>query len=746
MPKVVVHIHALGLGGAERVTLDWLRWLHDEGHQIWLLLGTSSQPEFFTAPAGITVWSHESIRGRRSSTNTALWLRECLRSIQPDLVIGMTTRPAINVLLASVGCSWPVVVAERNFPPAKRLPLAWQLLRALLYPKAALHLVQTERIGSWLCSHGLARQVSCIPNAVHWPLIRQAPWIQPEDCLPKGASLLMGVGTKPKQKGFDRLLLAFAHLAPEHPNWWLALPGLEPDDPWLKLMLAQCPHPESWQSRLLMPGRVGNLADWYARADLFALTSRYEGFPNVLLEAMAARCACLAIDCPTGPRELINHRVNGWLVNETTSETCQQQELEQALIQFMDDEHLRLQCGRAASTVRSSLEESVVKQSFLQSIAMLMQPKVLLFAPSRRSPTETFVRANLAKMPFRQTAFFGDEFGPSPGQFLYGCSVLISKGCTRLGFQRLATIPPSMVAWGLIQFYRPNVVMAEFGFHAVRMMNAIRWTGIPFVVHFRGSDASADRRLRCLAERYRCLMCIASEFIVKSRPMQCVLEGFGASAARITISPSGANQDLFRDADPAAAAPIVLFVGRLIEKKGPLDALEAFARVIQRTTTPIRFLIIGEGPLRSVLLARIQQLGLEDQVELLGLRTPSQIAVLMRQVRCLILPSRIAADGDSEGCPVVVLEAQMAGLPVISTRHAGIPEVVIENQTAFLAEEGDVESLAIGLERLVSDPKLAGRMGKAASLHAKDRFTVNHHIAAVASVVHRLVEPKPFNS
>ena len=746
MARVVLHIHSLGLGGAERVALDWLEWLCEDGHQVWLLLGSVQNQAFFSVPEGVNVVA-QSLSTCTPSLPSFIWLRRNLREIKPHCVVGMTTRPALNVLLASCGQPWSVVVAERNYPPCKPLPMVWRVLRLYLYPRASVHLVQTERIGTWLSANNLAARIICLPNAVQWPLPEHEPRIAPSDCLPPGISLLMGVGTKPEQKGFDRLLLAFSRLSSQFPNWWLALPGLDPRSPQVQDLLNAIPGPTDWHHRVFFPGRIGTLASWYEQADLFALTSRYEGFPNVLLEAMAAGCPSLAIDCPTGPRELITHGVDGWLVDSVDDEQVQQHRLEAGLAYLMKNSEIRLQLGAESVHVRKRFSVPLIKQQFLNAINFSMRAEVMVFAPTRRSPTETFVRANLSQMPLRQVAYFGDEFGFACnlslprrlGQFSYGTAVLLSKIFTRFSLHRLATVFPSVVAWFLIQFHRPSVLLAEFGFHAVRMMDAALWSNLPLLVHFRGSDASADRRVRCLAERYRRLMRVASAFIVKSRPMQTVLEGFGAPSGRITISPSGANQDLFTGAAPEISPPTVLFVGRLVEKKAPLDALEAFALAIESLPLPARLLIVGEGPLREPLLIRIQQLGLEEQVEFLGYRTPEQVAVLMRQTRCLLLPSRTAFDGDSEGCPVVVLEAQVAGLPVVTTRHAGIPEVVLEDQTAFLADEGDIKSLSLGLRKLLSNPILAGRMGAAASSFARGRFTVDKHIESLVGVIKDLV-------
>jgi glycosyltransferase involved in cell wall biosynthesis len=752
MARILIHIHALRTGGAERVALQFAAWLLEAGHTVVVLTPCGVPADVFPLPPGLDRrWGppdHGLARlpGIAAYPFKLLALAALLRRERFDLAIGLTTRPALNLLLASLGSARPVVVAERNYPPAKPLPLPWRLLRRWLYPQAALQLVQTARIGAWLEQQHLAQRVAVVPNPVTWPLPVQPPRVDPAALLPQGAQLLLAVGTKPLQKGFDRLLAAFARLAPDAPAWWLALPGVTADHPELQALLAASAT-APWRERLLLPGPVGNLADWYGRAQIFALTSRYEGFPNVLVEAMAAGCACLAIDCPTGPRELLQHDHNGVLLAEDTGTDG----LTTALVALMADPDRRHRLGVAATGVRQQLAAPLVKELFLQALAPCLEPKVLVLAPTRRSPTETFVRANLARLPLRQVAFFGDEFGGArpwqrPGQLAYGLAITLSKACTRLGLHRLATVPASLVTWLLIRWHQPDVVLAEFGFHAARVMDGAAWAKVPLVVHFRGADASADRRLGQLQERYRRLMRLAGALVVKSAPMRQVLVGLGASPAAITISPSGANAELFHGGCPAQAPPTVLFVGRFVAKKAPLDALAAFARA--RAAAPpelaaaMRLVLVGEGPLRPALEQQIQALGLGRQVELAGLQPPEQVAARLRQCRCLLLPSRTAPDGDAEGCPVVVLEAQLAGVPVVSTVHAGIPEVVLDGETGLLAPEGDVPRLAEALLQLLAEPELAARLGQAGQRRASSRFTVAHHVDTLAAVLREQARPR----
>ena len=127
--------------------------------------------------------------------------------------------------------------------------------------------------------------------------------------------------------------------------------------------------------------------------------------------------------------------------------------------------------------------------------------RLLVLAPTRRAASETFIRANLEGLPFATTAFFGDERPlRSPWRLVYGSAILLSKLLTRLRCPWLATWPASWVTWALIHRCRPDAVLVEFGFEAVRVMEACAWTGVPLVVHFRGSDASASNRRGMLEE------------------------------------------------------------------------------------------------------------------------------------------------------------------------------------------------------------------------------------------------------
>ena len=370
--SALLFIDSLKIGGAERVTLQWADWLLEGGWSVTLLTSKSSSHDFYPVPAGLRRLQEPALP--RWLDHALFWplklwrLRKLLRREQPALLIGMTTLPSIKLALASIGLSSRLVLSERNYPPARPLAWRWRLLRRLAYPRADVHLVQTQGIAQWLHQHGLVRRTAVLPNAIVWPIPRLAPQLHPEAVVPLGQKLILAVGTKLHQKGFDRLVAAFAGLQADFPDWSLVILGIEAA-PYrgvnqaarLRQMMG------SASSRLILPGNVGNVGDWYEASDLFVLSSRFEGYPNVLLEAMASGLPCLAVDCPTGPSDLIDPGLNGWLVSEHVASTNLAEPLRRAL----EDVSARAAFASRAQAVRQRNAPESLRPLFLDLVGSL---------------------------------------------------------------------------------------------------------------------------------------------------------------------------------------------------------------------------------------------------------------------------------------------------------------------------------------------------------------------------------------
>ena len=370
--SALLFIDSLKIGGAERVTLQWADWLLEGGWTVTLLTSKSASHDFYPVPAGLRRLQEPALPrllDRALFWPLKLWrLRKLLRREQPALLIGMTTLPSIKLALASIGLSSRLVLSERNYPPARPLAWRWRLLRRLAYPRADVHLVQTQGIAQWLHQHGLVRRTAVLPNAIVWPIPRLAPQLHPEAVVPPGQKLILAVGTKLHQKGFDRLVAAFAGLQADFPDWSLVILGIEAA-PYrgvnqaarLRQLMG------SASSRLILPGNVGNVGDWYEASDLFVLSSRFEGYPNVLLEAMASGLPCLAVDCPTGPSDLIDPGLNGWLVSEHVAST----DLAEPLRRALEDVVARAAFASEAQAVRQRNAPESLRPLFLDLVGSL---------------------------------------------------------------------------------------------------------------------------------------------------------------------------------------------------------------------------------------------------------------------------------------------------------------------------------------------------------------------------------------
>ena len=370
-------------------------------------------------------------------------------------------------------------------------------------------------------------------------------------------------------------------------------------------------------------------------------------------------------------------------------------------------------------------------------------PNLCIVQPNRPSPSETFLRAHAEHLPARVTVVHGDLGVPMIGDRPIRSRAIPCRAWRKaLRIARGQGWEAELTSTYLKAFrrLRPAAVLAEYGPIGVDVAEACRRAGVPLIVHFHGYDASLRACLEEMAGPYRRMFGAASAIVAVSRAMRDRLVALGAPPEKVRWNPYGVDCGAFAGADPAAAPPTFLAVGRFTAKKAPDLTLRAFAEV-RRAVPGARLRMVGFGPLQDACVGLAGTLGIAGAVTFLGACPPAMVQEEMRRARGFVQHSLEAADGDSEGTPVAILEAGASGLPVVSTRHAGIPDVVVEGRTGILVDERDVDGMAAGMIRLADDPALAGRMGRAARARIEAEFDLSDRIGRLWEIIAACIPP-----
>lgn len=291
--------------------------------------------------------------------------------------------------------------------------------------------------------------------------------------------------------------------------------------------------------------------------------------------------------------------------------------------------------------------------------------------------------------------------------------------------------------------FDPHVVHCHFGDVALRRRYVSLAWPVPFVASFYGHDASRlpERRGR---QVYRPLAGSVDCVTVLSRAMRRRLSELGFPEDVVCEQRIGVDPRRFpfreRAPDPGSGEVRLLTVARLVEKKGVDHALRALARLDDRHR--FSYEVIGDGPLRGELEELARSLGLASRVRFRGSRPQSDVEEAMKKAHLFLLPSVTAADGDQEGTPTVLMEASAAGLPVVSTLHAGIPEVVRDGRTGLLVPEGDDRALARALDHLLSNPEEWPRLGREGRQHVERRYDIRVLVDELVDLYGSLLEDR----
>jgi glycosyltransferase involved in cell wall biosynthesis len=210
---------------------------------------------------------------------------------------------------------------------------------------------------------------------------------------------------------------------------------------------------------------------------------------------------------------------------------------------------------------------------------------------------------------------------------------------------------------------------------------------------------------------------------VVAQSMRENLEAIAGPLTNLHFIPCGVDTSKFKPFGAKSEQFTFISVARFAEKKGPIHSLRAFTKVFQQIPNA-RLLMVGDGPMWDEAKAFVKDNNLGDHVSFLGPKAQDEYLPLLQSAHVFIQHSIITAAGDSEGTPVAILEASACGLPTVSTRHAGIPDAVIEGETGILTDEHDTDAMAAACILLAKNPSEALKMGIAARKHVSEQYDV----------------------
>lgn len=255
--------------------------------------------------------------------------------------------------------------------------------------------------------------------------------------------------------------------------------------------------------------------------------------------------------------------------------------------------------------------------------------------------------------------------------------------------------------------------------------------GIPFSFTAHANDIFAPRDF--VISLAKLIESAAAVVTVSDYAAEFLRGRFPEAAAKVHRIYNGVDLARFHPVDFGSGIPAIVSIGRLIEKKGFADLISA-CRLLKPRGRAFVCEIIGEGPLETALQAQIASDGLESCVRLAGPMTQAQIALRLAHATIFALPCTREEGGGMDNLPTVIVEAMAAGLPVVSTPLAGVPEMVETGVNGLLVPEREPRAIAAAIEYLIANPEQARRFGDLGRQIAREKFSIETSVRALRAL------------
>jgi glycosyltransferase involved in cell wall biosynthesis len=367
--------------------------------------------------------------------------------------------------------------------------------------------------------------------------------------------------------------------------------------------------------------------------------------------------------------------------------------------------------------------------------------RLCIVKPNKSSYSETFINAHIDRLKGDIRVLYGGAFPvyDENHQFLIKSKkgLLIYLLQKRL-FKKLEIPVRTKALADYLKTKKIEVVLAEYGYVGAMICEACKLAAVPLIIHFHGADAHHRETVDKYKALYKNAFKYAEAIVVVSNDMLNSVLSLGADREKIVLNPYGVNTEMFTPVNVLKSEPNFLAIGRFVDKKSPLSTVNAFNETVKKVPEA-RLWMVGDGPLLIEAKQLSQKLKLSNNITFTGVLNASEILSLMQSMRCFVQHSVTASDGDMEGTPNTILEASAAGLPIVSTRHAGIKEAVIEGETGFLVEEHDYRSMAARMIELAESPQLASTLGQNGRQHIIQNYNITQQIAKLDMLIARTV-------
>jgi colanic acid/amylovoran biosynthesis glycosyltransferase len=588
--------------------------------------------------------------------------------------------------------------------------------------------------------------------------------------LEAGAKLLIMVGNFKEQKGHRYLLEAAPVLLERHPKLHLLLVGSGGNQAQLQAQVAE----SGLSGRIHFLGSRSDVPDLLAASDYFILPSLWEGLAMALIEAMASGLPIVATDVSGSGQVMIDGQT-GLLISPGNAA-----EIQRAVDTLLADPAQAQAMGQAARR-RVEADFSAQKQA-QEHLALFTAPAagedahpagiLAYIIGSYPLLTTTFIDREIESLrasgqPIRILAVRQPHGPISEAQERLGGDVRYMLPLNVLAFLRgfltvmlRRPLTVARLAWSLltrpglrprarfktaihllqgiyaahiIRPWRPAHIHAHFADRATTMaLVASRLLDVPYSFTAHANDIYVNPVL--LPEKMSGAKFVATCTGYNQRYLASLANGDSHKIKRIYHGLDAAAYQANGRLTNNQRRPLVLAVGQLKEKKGFTYLLQA-CRWLLDQGYDFECHIVGGGPLHAALSQEIDALALGQSVQLLGAQPHRRVVAEFSQASLFVLPAVLGADGDRDGIPNVILEAMAMEVPVVSTDHSGIPEVVHDGQTGLLVPAADVPALARALARLLDDPELGRQMGHNGRQFVQANFDINRNAALLLSEI-----------